>query len=289
MVGNNGDLRSDEARRVAVGEADDGHIAGYRQTPLLDALESTEGDDVVEGNDGVGWITHAHKLVDGLLGKIVADVATPHKIAVDGDIVLAQRLQITVLAAADHVEMIRTTDESNPAAASSYEVLGGTVGSNVTVGNNLGEELGQTRAGKKYERNAHIMDFLEVGVVGGVLGQTCDDALNMEVDEVVDGLLLTRVVLMRVGADDGVAERAGEVLYAVEDSGVIMSDKIRNHHTDNPRSFLAEALGERIRTIVKLLGQLLDALLHLLANLVAVAKGTAHRGDANAKALGKIL
>ena len=94
---------------------------------------------------------------------------------------------------------------------------------------------------------------------------------------------------MRVGADDGVAERAGEVLYAVEDSGVIMSDKIGDHHTDNPRSFLAEALGERIRTIVKLLGQLLDALFHLLANLVAVAKGTAHRGDANAKALGKIL
>ena len=51
-----------------------------------------EGDDVVEGNDGIGWIAHAHKLVDGLLGKIVADVATLHKIAVDGDIMLAQRL-----------------------------------------------------------------------------------------------------------------------------------------------------------------------------------------------------
>ena len=126
-------------------------------------------------------------------------------------------------------------------------------------------------------------------VVGGILRQTGDDALDMQTDEVVDGTDLCFGILMRIGTDDRIALLACLILDAVEDGGIVMRDQIRHHHTYHPRGLLTETLRKGIRTVIQAFGQFLDLCLHVLSYLRTTAQGTADGSDADTQFLSQIF
>ena len=186
-----------------------------------------------------------------------------------------------MLAAAHHVEMVRTTDKGDAAGTGLYHVLGCLLRCHVAIAYHLRELVFQTAAGKEHQRYAHVMKLLEVRIVGGILRQTGDDAFHMHVEEVVQRLCLALMVLMTVGTDDRVAQLRRIVLDAVEHCGIIMGHQIGYYHANHSRSLLSKTLSKRIRPVIKLLGKLLHLLGHFLPHLVAIAQSTRHSGNAH--------
>ena len=289
LVGDGGEAGGDVLGMGIVGEADEGDIVGDAEAHLGDGVVGSEGDDVVEGEDGVGPVGAVEKGTDGLGGDVEVDFATGDEGAVDGHAGIAEGLEVAVLATGDHVEVVRTSDEGDATGAGLKEVLGGLIGCFVAIGLDGGEELGEAGAGEEDEGYAHLGYLLEVGVVGGVLCETGDDAFDVEVDEVVDGAYLGLDVLMAVGADDAVALGSCFLLDAVEDGAEEVGDEMGDDDADDLGLLVAQGAREGVGAVVELLGQGLDALLHLLTYLGGTAQGPADGGNADTELGGEVL
>ena len=72
------ELGSDVLGMDIIGEADQGHIIGDSQTQLLDGGEGGEGDDVVEGEDGIRTIITFQQTDRSVEGPFIADAVTDH-------------------------------------------------------------------------------------------------------------------------------------------------------------------------------------------------------------------
>ena len=283
------ELRRDVLGMHVVGEADKGHVLRDAKAELLDGGEGSKGDDVVEGKNGVGRIIALQQTEGGLQGPVVVDAVADHKLSFDGDAVLTQSLQVTVLAAAHHVEVVGTSNESNTTATSVDEMLGGFLSSHVAVGHDARELLRQTGTAKEHQGDVHLRNLLEMAVVGGVLRKTGYDALHMEADEVVDGPNLSVTLFVGVGADNGVALLGGLLLDAVEYGSIVMGHEVRHDDANHTGCFLAEALGKGVGAVVEPTGQILHTLLHLLTNLRGTAKRPADSGYTDAKFFGEVF
>ena len=75
-VGDGGEAGGDVLGMGIVGEADEGDIVGDAEAHLGDGVVGSEGDDVVEGEDGVGPVGAVEKGPDGLGGDVEVDFAT---------------------------------------------------------------------------------------------------------------------------------------------------------------------------------------------------------------------
>ena len=202
LIHDGGESWSNEGSGISIGKTDDGHILRNAQSLCLDGIEGGIGDDIVEGEDGIRRILPFQQAERSIACHIEIDFIANHQRAVDRNPVLAECLQIAMLAAAHHVEMVRTTDEGNAAGTGLYHVLGGLLCCHVAIAHHLRELVFQAAAGKEHQRYAHIMKLLEVRIVGSILRQTGDDAFHMHVEKVVQRLRLALMVLMTVGADD---------------------------------------------------------------------------------------
>ena len=289
LVGDGGEAGGDVLGMGIVGEADEGDIVGDAEAHLGDGVVGSEGDDVVEGEDGVGPVGAVEKGPDGLGGDVEVDFATGDEGAVDGHAGIAQGLEVAVLTANDHVEMVGTTDEGDTTATGFEEVLGGLIGCFVAVGLDGGEELGEAGAGEEDEGDTHLGYLLEVAIVGGVLCKTGQNSLDVKVDKVVYGAYLGLHVLMTVGTDDAIALTGGLLFDAIENGTEEVADEIGYDNADDLGLLMAQGAGKRIGTVVELLGQGLDALLHLLTYLGGTAQGPADGGNADAELTGKVF
>ena len=289
LVHDGGEARGYEGGSIPIGESDDSHIFRNAQTFRLDGIEGCIGDDIIEGEDGIRRILTFQESERGIARHVEVYLVAYHQIAVDRDAVLTECFEITVLAAAHHIEMVRTTDESHTARTGFYHVLGGLLSRHITISHHLGEHVLQTAAGKEYQGHPHLVELLEVRIVGGVLRQTGDDTLYMHIEKVIQSLRLALMVFMTVGTDDGIAQLGGIVFDAIEDSGIIMGNEIWHDDTNHSRSFLAETLGERIRAIVQLLGELLHLLGHLLSYFMTVSQCSGNGSYTDTKLISKVL
>ena len=129
--------------------------------------------------------------------------------------------------------MVRTADKGDALATGIDEVLGGLLGSNVAIGGDTREFIRQTGAPEEHHGYLHVVDLLEVTVVARILRQTGNDALDMQVDEVIDGFYLELAILVGVGADDRVTGLAGLVLDTIEHSRIVVRNQVRHYHTDD--------------------------------------------------------
>ena len=177
--------------------------------------------------------------------------------------------------------MVRASYEGDATASLSDEVLGSLLRGDISVARDAGEQFGQTGACEEHQRDAHLVDALEVFVVGSILRQAGDDTSHMQVDEVVDGRLFLLVALVRVAADDGVAILPCPLLDAVEHAGKVVGHQVGHHNAYHPWCFLPQAAREGVGAVVQLLGQLLDTLFHLVAHLVRIAQGSRYGSDAD--------
>ena len=139
-----------------------------------------------------------------------------------------------MLTAHHHIQVVRTADKGDAPAARIDEVLGGLLGSDVAIGGDTREFVRQTGAPEEHHGYLHVVDLLEVTVVAGILRQTGNDALDMQVDEVIDGFHLELAILVSVGTDDRVTGLAGLVLDTIEHSRIVVRNQVRHYHADNP-------------------------------------------------------
>ena len=202
---------------------------------------------------------------------------------------VAEGLEVAVLTANDHVEVVGTTDKGDTTATGFEEMARGKIGSLVAVGLDGGEELGEAGAGEEDEGDTHLGYLLKVAIVGSVLCKTGQNSLDVEVDEVVDGAYLGLHVLMTVGTDDAIALTGGLLFDAVEDGTEEVADEIGYDNADDLGLLMAQRAGKGIGTVVELLGQRLDALLHLLTYLGGTAQGPADGGNADTELGGEVL
>lgn len=289
LVGNGRETGSDKRGMDIVGETDNGNIVGHTQAHLLNGGVGGKGDDVVESENGIGTVGTLQELAHGTAGLVEIDATAGDKGAVDGQMGVAQGLEIAVLAAHNHVEVVGTTDEGDTAAAGLEQVGSGLVGGLVAIGGDGREEVGQAGATEEDQGDTDGGEFLEMAVVAGVLCQTGDDAVDMETKEIVDGTHLVGGVLMAVGADDAIALGVGLALNAVEDGTEIVGDDIGHNDANDLGRLLTEAARKGVGTVVELLGQRLDALLHLGAYLGGAAQGAADGGYADAELCGEVF
>ena len=161
------------------------HIVWYSQACLLNSVEGCESDDIVEGEDGIWTVVAAEQIGHGLHSPSEVYLSACHKVAVNGYVVFSQRLKISMLAAAHHVEMVGTSDESYSLAACVYEMLGGLLGSLIAICHDARELVRQACPAKEYEGDAHVGYLFKMRIVGGILRQTGYDALYMHADKVV--------------------------------------------------------------------------------------------------------
>ena len=108
-------------------------------------------------------------------------------------------------------------------------------------------------------------------VVDGVLRETGDDTLDMEVDEVIDSPYLSLTVLVRVGSDDRIARPLCFRLDTIEDRRIIMRHEIRYDNAYDARCLFPQTLCEGVRTLVHTFRQILDLFLHFLSDFRTVA------------------
>ena len=111
---------------------------------------------LIEGEDGVRTVFALQEPDGGVESPLVVDALADDKVTVDGDTVLPQGLQIAMLAATYHVEMVWPADEGDTAAARIYQVLGSLLGCDVAVGCDAGELLRQASASEKHQGDIHL-------------------------------------------------------------------------------------------------------------------------------------
>ena len=241
-----GDIR----RMHVVRKADQCHVLRNHQPTVLDGRKRRKGNDVVECHDGIRTVVAFQQLHGVPQRHLIVYLVANHQIAVYRYLVVAQRLQIAVLAAAHHVQVVRSADECNAPAARLYQVLRGLVRSLVAIGRDTRETLRQTRTAEEHQRGTHLGNLLEVAVVLRVLGQTGYDALHMQSQEVVHRHRLVLEILVAVGTDHAVARTACLTLNTVQHCRIIVRHQVRHHHANHLRGLLAQTLGKGIGAIV---------------------------------------
>ena len=133
------------------------------------------------------------------------------------------------------------------------------------------------------------MYILKMRIVDRVLCQTGDDALHVQVVEVVNGARLQLHLFMAVGADHAIASPGRLLLNAVEHGCIVVSDQVWHYHAYHPWCFLAQALCKRVRPVVHLPCPRLHFLAHLRSDFRTTVQRTADRSDAHPKFTSKIL
>ena len=179
-----------------------------------------------------------------------------------------------MFASAYHIQIIWSSDEGYPLGARLYHVLSGFLCCNISISHHLRELVFETASGKEYERNAHVMELFEMGIIHSILCQTGDDAFHMHIKEVVEGTLFACMVLMTVGTDNRVALFGGIIFYTIKHSCIVMGYQVGNNNSNDPWRFLAKALRKGIGTVVQLLGKLFHFSCHLLSHLMAVSQSS---------------
>ena len=210
-----------------------------------------------------------------LQSHLVVYLVAHHQITVYRNFVVAQGLQIPVLAAAHHINMVGASDECNALAARLYQVLRSLIGCLVTVRRDARETVRQTRASEEHQGHAHLGNLLEVLIVLRVLRQTGYNTLHVQSQEVVHRHRLVLVALVTVGTDHAIPRAPRLSLYTVQHRSIIVRHQVRHHDANHLRSLLAQTLCKGVRTVVQFLGQVLHALLHVLTNFRRTAQGTA--------------
>ena len=123
--------------RIVVGEAHDGYVVRYLEPVLLYRVEDGKGHYIVECQYGIRRIGRREHLVSGFDSILLAYLTAFHQGAVYRYPVFSECLQVTVLAPAYHIEVVRSSDERYPPASGVDEVLSGFLGGNVAVGSYL--------------------------------------------------------------------------------------------------------------------------------------------------------
>ena len=206
--------------------------------------------------------------------RLVVYLVTHHQITIYCYLVVAQRLQIAVLTSHNHIEMVRTTHERYLPTARLYQVLRSHICRLVAVGCHAGEPICQTRTTKKHQGDTHLGNLLKMVIVPRRLRQTGNDTLHMQSDEVVHRHRLVLHSFVTIDTEHAVPCLTSLILYAVQHGSIIMRHKVRHNDANHLRRLLTQTLGKGIRTVVQLLGQILHALLHLLADFRRTAQCT---------------
>ena len=186
--------------------------------------------------------------------------------------IISESLQIAVLAAAHHIEMVRTADECDTFRTGFDEVLRGFLRCHISISYHLRELVFQTAAGEEYKRYGHLMKLFEMRIVYGILRQTGNDAFHVHIEEVVECHYLSLIIFMTVGTDNGITVFGCIIFYTIENGSIVVGHQIRDDDTYHARCFLAEALRKRVRSIIEFLGQIFDLLGHFLTHFVAIAQ-----------------
>ena len=265
------------------------HVLGNLLAAVLDGRKSSKGNDIVKCQDGVRAVIAFQQVHRVLQRRLVVNLVTHHQVAVYANPVVAQRLQVTVLTAAHHIQMIRTADKGYTPATRFYQVLRGLVGSLVAVSCHRRTAIRQTGSSEEYQRNTHLRQLLEVAVVLRILRQTGYNALHVQTDKVVHRHRLVFEILVAVRTDYAVTCAPRLTLDAVQHGSIVVRHQVRYHHANHFRSLLTQALRKGVRTVVQLLGQVLHALLHILAYFRRTAQGTTHGSDTHAQLVGQVF
>ena len=289
LVHDSREFRRNEGSSITIGKTDDSNILWYSESFFLDSIKGGIGDYVVKGEDGIRSVLLFEETEGSVSGHIEIDSVANHEVAVDRDAVLSQSLQITVLSAAHHIKMVWTADEGDAARTGIYHVLGSLLGCNITIAYYLRELIFQTATGKEHQWNAHLVQLLEVRIVNRILCQAGDDAFHMHIQEVFYRSLLVLCILVTIGADYRVAIPYGIIFNAIQHGSIIMGHQVWHNHTNHPRCFFSEALCKRVWAIIELLGKAFHLLSHLLSHFMAVAQGSRHCCDADAKSVGEVF
>ena len=112
------------------------------QPLLFDSVEGGKEQDVVERNDSVGTVGKLQQLGRVFHRNFEVNRVTHHEFTVYGNAVVMQGLNITMLTASNHIQMVRATDECDTSAACIDEVLGCLLGCLVTIGCDAAEGSG---------------------------------------------------------------------------------------------------------------------------------------------------
>ena len=140
---------------TVVGETDECNIFGNTKPHLLDGSEGGKGDDIVECENGVRAVVTTEQSLGCIERHLIVYLAASHHLAVDGNAMLPQRLKISMLAPAHHVEMIGPADEGNPLASCLNEMIGCHLCGFVAIGSDRRKLVGETCATEEDERNTH--------------------------------------------------------------------------------------------------------------------------------------
>ena len=76
-----------------IGEADECHIVGDTEAKLLDSRKGSEGDDIIEGENGIGTFVALQQTDGGLKRPVVVEAVTYHEVTINGNAVLTQSLR----------------------------------------------------------------------------------------------------------------------------------------------------------------------------------------------------
>ena len=272
-----------------VGESDEGYILGDSQSQLLDGSEGSEGDNIVEGEDGIGVILTTQKFLRCIERHLIVYLSASHHLAVYRYAMLPECFKISMLSPAHHIEVIRSADEGNPLATCLDKMICCHLSSLVSICSYRREFVGETCSAKEHEWNTHIGNFLKMGIVGGILSQTSHNTLHMHTDEVVDCPSLDDTILMTIGTYYRITSLGGLVLDTVEHGGIEVSDQVGHDNTDNLRSLVSQTARKGIRPVVQFLCQLLYSCLHLLSYFRTVSQCTTYGGDTDSKLLCEVF
>ena len=89
-------------------KADQRHILRDTEAQFLDGGKRREGDGIIKGEDGVRPVLHLQHLLGGLHAPVEINPFTLHQFPVNLNTVLAQCLQIAMLTAPHHVQVVRS-------------------------------------------------------------------------------------------------------------------------------------------------------------------------------------
>lgn len=222
-----------------IGETNKSHIVRDGKATLTDSIESCEGNDIIECQDGiraVGALQQGNSIAQR---NIVVNIIADNHLTNNGKVVFAKRLQIAMLPAAHHIKVVRSTDKSNTSASCVYEMLSGLLRSLIAISRNRRNVVRETGTTKENQGNAHFVDFFEVTIVGGALGKTCDDSYDMKINKIVDSHALRLTTLMGIGTDDAIARSFSFFLYAIKYRSIIVGNEIWHDNANYLRSLLA--------------------------------------------------
>ena len=191
---------------------------------------------VVESQNGIRTVGALQEVQRVFHCRGIVNLVAHHYFSVYRYAVFTQCLKISVFSPFHHVEVVRSSNEGDASASGGDEMFGCHLGCLVAVGSHGGELVAHASSSEEHERYSHVGNLLKVGIVGGVLCKTGNDALHVHVDEVVNSLCLCNAVFVTVCTDDRIARLCRFLFNAVENGGIEMGQKVGDHNTDYFRS-----------------------------------------------------